>query len=336
MPISLEAPFAGAVFTEIRGAQLTPSSRDALQVIAEAVVQATLRGRDGEGGDPSGVVTVTIEGHRLASDPARPEDLAELLTRIADIRLAAVGRKDGGRLGGALLAAWRLEETSARGRKRGGLSCRLLLTPLGVAALRDGSTRVRLDAEVARRLTGHAQVLLGLLDDRRSAGQWRVPLPELKARLGLAERYANGKDFRVRVIEPAVEAIAATGVLDLKAAFEMNGRAWSAVRFQWSLPSAGQKAAAACGQRNPTGEAAGLAAALAGEPPLVVRDRVSSWLSEQPLRVRRAWWGRAQELGAQKRSGATEADNIGFWVGWVADEVVAALADGRMLPTSGC
>ncbi len=323
-----------AIFTKVRAPQMTAECRRALFLIAEAVKATSTKQNPG----PLDRQWVAIEltAHQLLgpaatlSDSALTEAAASLLDRLSDARLNGVpGRNRLGRCGTALLAEWHVEAPEnepARGRnrnRRNGPICKILLSPSAVEGLLSGTTLLRLDSEAARNLTGHARTLLELLLDRRSSGAWSPSLDELKARLGIPDRYANSKDFRVRCLDPAVAAINATGTLVVATMLEREGRAVRTVHFTWTSPESPKL------EKNDVEE---FAAGITGEPPLVVMDRVATWLRGQSLAVRRAWWARAQECGAPRRSKATDVDSVGSWVGWIADELVQGLSCGITSP----
>lgn len=306
------------LLSEVQGERLTPACRAAVRAIADAVAVAPSDTEDAP-------VWVSLDLRTLLDDKvakASGDAIAgaiDLLNRLLTVRLIGLDERSGERRASALLAEWRLGSGEG-GRKRAGVPCRLLIAPYAAAALRGSNGRRRIDVEIARGLTGHAGALFGLLQDRRSARQWSPSLDELKARLGVAGRYANAKDFRVRVLEPAMTAINATGALTLSVELERRGRAVRVVHFRWENPD---------GARTAGGE---VAATLAGEPPLVVMDRLARWLGEQPLAVRRAWWRRARELGAPNRPKATDVEHVGSWTGWVVEEMRRALAQGGDRP----
>jgi len=310
------------LLTDVRGAPLTPACRTALQVLAEA-----LESGGAPAGDPP--LWLEIEARRLlglkvgAAFGEMAEAVANVLDRLQGVRLVGLDERSGERRAAALLAEWRLGAGEG-GRKRAGLPCHLLVTPFAATILRSGAMRLRIDVEAARRLTGHAGALFALLQDRRSAGRWSPSLDELKARLGVGGRYANTKDFRVRVLGPAVTAINGTGALALTVELERLGRAVRTVHFRWAEPTEARDEVAG----------AELAGALAGEPPLVVLDRLARWLGGQALTVRRTWWRRARELGAPHRPRATDTANVGAWVGWVAEDMLRALAAGDGRPAA--
>lgn len=63
------------------------------------------------------------------------------------------------------------------------------------------------------------------------------------------------------------------------------------------------------------------------EPPALspAAHRALQWLSGEPYAVRAKWFRKAQTLGAADMRAATAPENIGRWVGLVADEVVKGL-----------
>ncbi|MBK3798462.1 RepB family plasmid replication initiator protein [Azospirillum brasilense] len=334
IPFTAAHETAMAIFTKVRAPQMTAECRRALFLIAEAVKATSTKQNPGP--LERQWVAIELTAHQLLgptatlSDSALTEAAASLLDRLSDARLNGVpGRNRLGRCGAALLAEWHVEASETepvRGRnrnRRSGPICKILLSPSAVEGLLSGTTLLRLDSEAARNLTGHARTLLELLLDRRSSGAWSPSLDELKARLGIPDRYANSKDFRVRCLDPAVAAINATGALAVATMLEREGRAVRTVHFTWTSPESPKL------EKNDVEE---FAAGIAGEPPLVVMDRVATWLRGQSLAVRRAWWGRAQECGAPRRPKATDADSVGSWVGWIADELAQGLSHRETKP----
>ena len=97
------------------------------------------------------------------------------------------------------------------------------------------------ETTAAHQLPGHARRLYALLADKKRLGkpEWTFELAELRALMGVADRktYTRWDSFRVRVINPAVEAINDYGTVTVTMETVKRGRAIHAVRFIWAWKS---------------------------------------------------------------------------------------------------
>lgn len=294
------------LLTSIDSVSLTAAQRAAVWEIAAVLDERRVAA------DQEDAIWVEIETARLRGPDARNDNvwLRELLDRLTGVKLGGTWKGD--RWGGVLLAEWRIE--------RGGSLARLLLPPSGVRAIRSPETFAKIDAEAVHRLPPHARTLYGLLADRQrqTRREWTPELDELKTLMGVSDRYRQYKDFRRRVLDPAVTAIRDFGVIDLHYEPVRLGRGVRWVRFTWDLKD--PHAATDTAVENERHSAArGKEQESADAPPLVVVDQATRWLQCQDSDVIARWAKRAESLGAQRA--VPRADFVHRWVSWVAQEI---------------
>lgn len=153
--------------------------------------------------------------------------LRTCLTQLTGAKLK--GEDQGNPWGAVVLAEWHIEE--------GGAVARLLVTPMGVHALRSPQTFTKIEARAAHSLSGHGRRLYAILSDKKRLGRpyWIFELDELRALMGVSNRpaYERFNTFRQKVLDPAVSAINDYGTVTVRMTPERLGRAVSSIRFDW-------------------------------------------------------------------------------------------------------
>ena len=296
---------ASPLLTSIASIKLTPAQRSAVWEIAAVLDERHIATKHDD------AIWLEVDTARLRGTDGRNDNiwLRELLDRLTGVKLGGTYRGD--RWGGVLLAEWRLE--------RGGTMVRLLLPPSGVQAMRAPETFAKIDKEAAHRLPPHARTLYGLLADRQrqNVKRWEPELDELKALLGIADKYQGRfNHLKARVLDPAVQAIRDFGVIDLHYEPVRLGRGVRWVRFTWNLknPRTATETVIENGRHS---DARGKDQQAADAPPLVVTDAALHWLDQQSSAEKVRWAKRARELGAN----APSTRNPNTWIGWVATEI---------------
>lgn len=202
---------------------LTPAMVSAVWEIAAALDEQRI---------PAAVpnsVWLEVPTRRLRGEGSREDNvwLRECLERLTGVKLS--GEHRGDPWGAVVLAEWHITQ--------GGSMARLLIPPAGVHALRSPANFTKIEAHAAHRLTGHGRQLYALLADKKRLGRpyWTFTLNELRTLMGAdAQRsYDRFNTFRQRVLDPAIEAINDYGTVAVKMTLERQGRAVSAVRFDW-------------------------------------------------------------------------------------------------------
>lgn len=284
------------LLTKMTGAKLTPAQRKALWLLAahldERRVPAPASPTEGD------AVWVEVPTKTLRGDGARSDNvwLRELLDRMTGVRFGGKARSND--WGAVLLAQWEIIN--------GGTAARLLIPPAGLAALRSPDTFAKIDAEAVHRLPPHARTLYGLLADkqRQDHKRWHVEVDELRALLGVADKYQGRfNNFRQYVLKPAVAAINDFGVIALGYEEERRGRAVAAVKFWWSFKELDD----ACQTAKENGrhsKARRKVQEAADAPPLVVQD-AKRWFLLELTPDRREDMGEKYGAGRQDRSEAT-------------------------------
>jgi len=212
---------ASPILSSVSSAPLTRSQRAALWEIAGYLDELRIPA------DHDDTVSITIPTKRLRGEHGRDDNawLHELLERMLGIKFS--GMYCGDRWGAVLLAEYRFEQ--------GGSQVRLLLPPTGVKALRAPETFAKVDQEAVHRLPSNALKLYGLLADkqRQKHNWWRLTLPELKAALGLSDKYKSWQDFKRWALEPAVNAINDFGIIHVEWEAEKQGRSFHWITLTW-------------------------------------------------------------------------------------------------------
>jgi hypothetical protein len=257
------------LLTKVGGVELTPAQRKALWLLAayldERRVPAPASPTEGD------AVWVEVPTKTLRGEGGRSDNvwLRELLERMTGVRFGGKARSND--WGAVLLAQWEIIN--------GGTAARLLIPPAGLAALRSPDTFAKIDAEAVHRLPPHARTLYGLLADRQRQEhkRWTVEVDELRALLGVADKYQGRfNNFRHRVLQPAVAAINDFGVIALRYEEERRGRAVVAVKFWWSLKDL-DDACATAKENDRHSKARRKVQEAADAPPLVVQDARRWW-----------------------------------------------------------
>lgn len=175
-------------------------------------------------------VWLKIPTARLRGEEGSRNDNVWLRTCLTQITGAKLKGEDRGNPWGAVvLAEWHIEE--------GGAMARLLITPAGVYALRSPQTFTKIEARAAHSLTGHGRKLYAILSDKKRLERpyWTFELDELRALMGVTNKraYERFNNFRLRVLDPAVEAINDYGTVTVRMTPERLGRLVNGVRFDW-------------------------------------------------------------------------------------------------------
>lgn len=212
------------LLTAISGIQITPAQRAAIWELAGYLDELKIPSNHDD------AVWITIETKRLRGEHGRNDNawLKELLNRMLGIKFQ--GSFKGEPWGAVLLAEYRFEQ--------GGSQVKLLMPPTGLNAIRSPETFAKIDQKAVHLLKPHAQNLYGLLASKQwqDHRQWRLEIDELKAILGVADKYKGRFDnFKQYVLEPAVEDINAFGVISLQWEAEKLGRSFHWITFKWDL-----------------------------------------------------------------------------------------------------
>lgn len=161
--------------------------------------------------------------------PRRPDNLwlKECLARLNETTIR--GEYRGQPWGAVVVAEWHITD--------GGQRVRVLVPPAAVRAIRTPDTFAQIELSALHHLSGYARRLYALLADRKRQARpsWRWPLEDLHHALGTdkLKAYREWKDFRRRVLEPAVEEINKFGTVTVKMYPQKTGRWVTAVRFEW-------------------------------------------------------------------------------------------------------
>jgi hypothetical protein len=174
-------------------------------------------------------VWLEIPSARLRGADGRSDNvwLVECLRRLTKVELG--GEHHAGEWGAVLVAEWH--------RIAGGSMIRLLVPPAAVHALRSPGTFAKIEIEAAHRLPPHARRLYGLLADRKRQrepyAQWSLNV--LRGLLGVDDKraYDRWQALKVRVLDPALEAINDFGTVQVTMTPKKLGRSVVAVRFDW-------------------------------------------------------------------------------------------------------
>lgn len=203
---------------------------------------------------------------------------------------------------------------------------RLLLPPRSVRFLRSPGNFAILDRAAVYSLKGHARTLYGLLKDRfnrpdkltRHEAAWS--LDELRGLLGLVGKYERFNAFRQWVLDPAVDAINATGALSISMEPVKWGRSVSSVSFTLR-PKEPDEQKEAKRQNERHSRAKGKVQESADAPPLIILDRATRYLDGADASERLKWAKIAVQLGAPEMLAMPLRDNIPKWARWVANEM---------------
>jgi len=174
-------------------------------------------------------VWLNIPTARLRGPDARQDNvwLRECLDRMTGLKLS--GQHRGDEWGAVLVAEWHITE--------GGSQARILIPPAGVHALRSPGNFVKIETTAAHRLPPHARRLYALLADRKRQrepyAQWSID--NLRGLLGVDDKrsYDRWQALKVRVLDPALDAINDFGTVDVTMTPKKVGRSVVAVRFDW-------------------------------------------------------------------------------------------------------
>lgn len=212
------------LLTAISGIQITPAQRAAIWELAGYLDELKIPANHDD------AVWITVPSKRLRGEHGRNDNawLKELLNRMLGIKFQ--GSFNGEPWGAVLLAEYRFEQ--------GGSQVKLLMPPTGLNAIRSPETFAKIDQKAVHLLKPHAQNLYGLLASKQwqNHRQWRVEIDELKAILGVTDKYKGRfNNFKDRVLEPAVEDINDFGVISLQWEAEKMGRSFHWITFKWDL-----------------------------------------------------------------------------------------------------
>jgi hypothetical protein len=136
----------------------------------------------------------------------------------------------------------------------------------------------QIERDAALYLSGHGARLYGLIANKRTLSRqmadgwswWWWEIEELKRLLGVAQSraYTEFAPFRRRVIEPAVNAINASGVVEVRWHPIREGRSIARLQFEWKFKSA-KRAAETVAETKRHSSARGRRQASAAAPPLL-------------------------------------------------------------------
>ena len=153
--------------------------------------------------------------------------LRECLRRLTGLQIGGEYRSNP--WGAVIVAEWHILQ--------GGSTCKLLIPPAGIQALRTPETFAKIETHAAYRLEGPARRLYAALADKKRLGQphWTYSLDELRTVLGVEGKrtYNRWAAFKRSVITPALEQINDYGTVTVKMTPEKLGRAVNKVRFDW-------------------------------------------------------------------------------------------------------
>jgi hypothetical protein len=153
--------------------------------------------------------------------------LRECLRRLTGLQIGGEYRSNP--WGAVILAEWHILQ--------GGSTCKLLIPPAGIQALRTPETFAKIETHAAYKLEGPARRLYAALADKKRLGQphWIYSLEELRTVLGVENRkaYQRWNNFRQRVLNPALEQINDYGTVTVKMTPQKLGRSINTVRFDW-------------------------------------------------------------------------------------------------------
>ena len=175
-------------------------------------------------------IWLTVRAARLRGESGRSDNvwLRECLDRLCGIRLT--GADGGSPWGGVLIAEWHITDA--------GQNVHLLIPPLAWRAFDTPSTFAKIEASAAHRLSGHGRRLYAILADktRLDRPNWTFGINEMRSLLGVAHKpsYNRWSDFRVRVLDPAVQAINDHGTITVKMVPIKEGRSVARIHFEWS------------------------------------------------------------------------------------------------------
>jgi hypothetical protein len=202
---------------------LTPAMVTALWVIAHEVdrlrIPATIED----------AVWLEIPTSDLRGTNGRNDNvwLRECLRRLTGLQIG--GEYRGNPWGAVLLAEWHIMQ--------GGSTCKLLIPPAAIQALRTPETFAKIETHAAYKLEGPARRLYAALADKKRLGQphWTYSLDELRTVLGVENRkaYQRWNNFRQRVLTPTLEQINDYGTVTVSMTPQKMGRAVHKVRFDW-------------------------------------------------------------------------------------------------------
>lgn len=170
------------------------------------------------------IPTIDLRGKDGRSDNVW---LRECLRRLTGLQIGGEYRSNP--WGAVILAEWHILQ--------GGSTCKLLIPPAGIQALRTPETFAKIETHAAYKLDGPARRLYAALADKKRLGQphWTYSLDELRAVLGVANRkaYQRWNNFRQRVLTPALEQINDYGTVTVTMTPQKLGRSIDKVRFDW-------------------------------------------------------------------------------------------------------
>lgn len=202
---------------------ITPAMVTALWVIAHEVDRLRIPAQV-EDAIWLEIPTVDLRGSNGRNDNVW---LRECLRRLTGLQIGGEYRSNP--WGAVILAEWHILQ--------GGSTCKLLIPPAGIQALRTSETFAKIETHAAYKLEGPARRLYAALADKKRLGQphWTYGLDELRAVLGVENRkaYQRWNNFRQRVLTPALEQINDYGTVTVKMTPQKLGRAVNIVRFDW-------------------------------------------------------------------------------------------------------
>lgn len=232
-------------------------------------------------------VWLEVPAKRLRGASAQENNrwLRECLRRLTGQQIA--GEYRGSNWGAVLLAEWHLE--------KGEEAARLLIPPAAVRALRAPETFARIEIAAIYRLSGRAARLYAALADKKRLDRpaWEYSLEELRRIFGVEGRYSEWRDFRKRILDPALESINQFGTVIVSMTTIKQARKIVGVRFAWRWKSLDEaRVATEEGELvNPYDEhpAVGTAPPLAPGTRDDRRQNEQKWWAELPAAERDRW-----------------------------------------------
>jgi hypothetical protein len=153
--------------------------------------------------------------------------LRECLRRLTGLQIGGEYRSNP--WGAVLVAEWHILQ--------GGSTCKVLIPPAGIQALRTPETFAKIETHAAYKMEGPARRLYAALADKKRLGQphWTYSLEELWRLFGVEGKksYRRWAELRRGVLTPALEQINDYGTVTVKMTPEKLGRAVNKVRFDW-------------------------------------------------------------------------------------------------------
>ena len=271
MSYSTNIAISSALISPRSQPKLTPLQTAVLWEIAavldEQRVEATVE-------DP---VKLQIPAARLRNPGGRADNwwLRQCLDALTGRKIQSTDR-DGG---------WWTEVIIARAALPAGDEiAEITVMPAGVAALRAPKTFAVIEREAAWSMPPAARRLYAALADKKNLREhrWTYTVDELRSLFHVEGHYQHWKDFRKRVLLPAVEAVNAYGSVHVTMTPLRLSRSINRVRFDWRWKSLDEvrQTEEETSRIHPYAEQP----AVGSAPPLLPEKRTERELNE------RRWW----------------------------------------------